>query len=218
MHKLGLPAVLVCAFGACEGWGIGPGRASDNRAPVAVGEIEPLELWWLEADMDIAVSPYFQDPDGDPLAFAATLVASSDPAARSLAAYGDFVVLRPIAARPTATVVVTASDPGGLMARQRFGVTVANDTLPPAVLEDLNSKLVPPGFRFRQDVSVYFADSDGDVLTFTAASTRPQKATVSLVGSAVVVEAKAPGSAAILVTATDPGGLPAYGGFKVVIR
>ena len=317
MHRLVLAAALVCASGACDVLGTGPGRASDNRAPVAVGEIAPLALWWLEADMDIAVSPYVRDPDGDSLTFAATLVSGSGPATRPLPAYGDFVVLRPIAAQPTATVVVTASDPGGLTAQQRFGVTVevlnspvnpsrplstapitatqirlgrdslidlhqhftgpwlsfhawatsgrvgvsiVNDTLrlrgrevgtarvtvtasnqtaggpveqrfdvvvapahasrnrPPALLEGLNSKLVPPGFRFRQGVSAYFADPDGDVLAFRASSTEPERAAVTLVGGAVAVEAKAPGTAAILVTATDPGGLPGYGGIKVVIR
>ena len=90
-----------------------------NRAPVAVGTIEDLEV-----DMDtianVNVAEHFDDPDGDPLTYAA---GSSSPARASVSVSGSVVTVRGVLVG-AATVTVTASDPEGLTARQSFAVKI----------------------------------------------------------------------------------------------
>ncbi len=68
------------------------------------------------------------------------------------------------------------------------------------------------------DVSPYFRDPDGDSLTYAAAATRPGIVSVEMAGSNVKVVPVALGSAAVTVTATDPGGLEARSSLRVSVR
>ena len=93
-----------------------------NRAPVAAGPISALTLTAGDTAR-VDPSEYFTDPDGDPLVYEA---ASSHPAVVGAAAADDTV--RVIAlARGSATVTVTARDPGGLAAELSFAVEVRPD-------------------------------------------------------------------------------------------
>lgn len=79
-----------------------------NRPPAAVGVILPLELAVGDsAVMD--VSPYFDDPDGEGLSYAAAV---SDADVAGVAGEGSFVAVG-ARAKGTSTVTVTATDPGG---------------------------------------------------------------------------------------------------------
>ncbi len=105
-----------------------------NRAPVAGDPIPDLEV-----DMDtianVNVAEHFDDPDGDPLTFAAS---SSSPAHASVSVSGSVVTVRGVLIG-AAMVIVTASDPEGLTARQAFQVTVTNPDR--AVLETVYDAL-----------------------------------------------------------------------------
>ncbi|MDE2762273.1 MAG: hypothetical protein OXQ94_07015 [Gemmatimonadota bacterium] len=67
------------------------------------------------------------------------------------------------------------------------------------------------------DVSPYFNDPDGDTLTFSAASSNPPVATVSVAGSAVTILGMAKGATEITVTASDPDGLSARQLFNTTV-
>ena len=67
------------------------------------------------------------------------------------------------------------------------------------------------------NVAGYFTDPDGDALTYTAASSNPETATVAVSGSVVTVTATARGGVTVTVTATDPGGLSAQATFTVTV-
>ena len=67
------------------------------------------------------------------------------------------------------------------------------------------------------NVAGNFADPDGDALSFTATSSNPAAATVTMTGSVVTVTAVARGEADITVTARDPGGLSAQATFGVTV-
>ena len=62
-----------------------------------------------------------------------------------------------------------------------------------------------------------FVDPDGDELTYSAESSDPSVATVSVTGSVLTVRAEALGTATGTVTATDPGGLSASVTFDVTV-
>ena len=92
--------------------------AVGNRPPEVVGMLAPLSLRAEEAKVEVVGA--FRDPDGDPLSYRATSSASS---VASVSVLGSAVVVTPWT-DGTATVTVTATDPGGLIAAQSFAVRV----------------------------------------------------------------------------------------------
>ncbi len=70
--------------------------------------------------VDVDVSAYFSDPDGDSLSYDAV---SSDPSTAAVTVHGDVVEISGVA-RGEAMVTVVATDPGGLHARSSFLVDV----------------------------------------------------------------------------------------------
>ncbi len=96
------------------------GGGTPNRAPRAVGNISDQTLTEDGSVTTVNVSARFTDPDGDNLSYRAT---SSRTSVVRTSVSGSRVTLTPRDAG-TATVTVTATDPGGLSATQRFTVTV----------------------------------------------------------------------------------------------
>ena len=138
-----------------------------NRAPAPVGS---LAVQTLEVGQSIAVDvlAYFDDPDGDSLVYAAE---SSDAAAASATMSGSVLTVTALA-RGTASVTVTASDPGDLSAEQSFEVTVPNQA--PVVRDSIQSGTLSVGQSAGWSGPELFGDPDGDSLTYAAASTNVQ--------------------------------------------
>ena len=67
------------------------------------------------------------------------------------------------------------------------------------------------------DVSQYFADPDGDGLSYSAETSDPRVATTSISGGALTVTGVARGTASVTVTATDPDGLSALQSVAVIV-
>ena len=67
------------------------------------------------------------------------------------------------------------------------------------------------------DLSTYFNDADGDVLTYTASSADTTIATVSVSSATLTITPVAPGTVTITLTGTDPGGLSASHDFSLVV-
>ena len=91
-----------------------------NRSPESVETIPPQALTESGPAVSVSMDGYFTDPDDDPLTYTA---ASGQAGTVTALASGDTVWLVPGAAG-AATVTVTATDPGGLMATQTIAVTV----------------------------------------------------------------------------------------------
>lgn len=92
-----------------------------NRAPLAVGSLAPQTLA-VGQTVAIDVSPLFDDPDNDPLTYAATTTDS----AVAVATVSDSVLMVTGSARGAVSVTVTATDPGGLSASQALDVAVVD--------------------------------------------------------------------------------------------
>ena len=102
-----------------------------NDGPEAVGAI-PDQLLDEGADgVTVDLTPFFTDLDGDPLAFTAE---TSNADVVTAVVSGAALVLLPVT-YGDATVIVTATDPGGLAATQRVTVGVS-DRSGRAVLSD----------------------------------------------------------------------------------
>lgn len=108
-------AAWVCACGT----EVTPAEPPDNRSPVAVDALPDLDVR-IGYPAVIDAAPWFRDPDGDALTFAAKSV---NAGVARVAAEGNRVTVEGIAAG-SATVEVTARDGGGLAVTQRFEVTV----------------------------------------------------------------------------------------------
>ena len=194
-----LLAVLpLLALAACE----------SQEPPAACGSIPQVTV---NAGETTTVAACFTDPNGDSLVYSAT---SSDSGVAT-ASMSDTTVTVAGVAPGSASVTVTASDPGGLEAEQSFSVTVPNrapepnGTMPPITVSAGESETV--------DASSYFTEPDGEALAYTATSSDPDVATASVSDTTVTVAAVAPGSASVTVTASDPGGLEAGQSFPVTV-
>ena len=102
--------------------------AAANRQPVAIGSIPDQTLSLGEGPAEVGIGAHFSDPDGDSLIFQAI---SGDAGVVRAAVSGSDVILIAVG-EGMATVTVTATDPGGLTATQRFGATVAEPAMAPA--------------------------------------------------------------------------------------
>ena len=159
----------------------------------------------------VNVAGFFTDPDGDALVYTA---ASSNPSVATVSVSGSVVTVNGIA-RGVVAVTVTAQDPGGLSAQATFEVTVPNQA--PVPVDTVPVQTVFVGDTARLDMATYFNDPDGDLLTFTAASSNETAVSVSVAGSVVSISAIATGTAVITVTAADPDGLSAQHSFEVTV-
>ena len=94
-------------------------QGSDNRRP-NVTEVIAFQNIRVQKDWTLDLSGHFSDPDGDALTFTA---ASSSPANATAGASGTELTVTGVA-EGTTTITVTATDGGGLFAKQSFDVTV----------------------------------------------------------------------------------------------
>lgn len=119
MKRLALGALAVAAALAIHSCGGGddavvPEPPATNRAPVAVGSIPAAEIPATDT-VTVDLSGYFNDPDGDRLVYSAT---TSNSSVVTASVDGNVLSLVGGLSKGTATVTVTARDPGGLTATQ----------------------------------------------------------------------------------------------------
>ena len=181
-----------------------------NRAPETVGSIPALEVFVGES-RGVEVTPYFTDPDGETLSYSAE---TSDEAVATVEVSRDSVVVSGVR-QGLVTITVTATDPGGLSARQSFEVAVPNRS--PRVVDSIPALELFRGRSQRVDLSEHFADPDGDALGFAAETTDSGVAGVVVSGDSLAVSARSQGTATVTVTATDPDGLSAEQDFAVTV-
>ena len=81
--------------------------------------------------------------------------------------------------------------------------------------QSIPDQTLPLGSEIRLDMQSYFADPDGDALSYATASDNPQVATVTVSASIVTLMAANLGRTDVTVTAVDPGGLTATQAFAV---
>ena len=182
-------SVLVAGalLAACNG----PPRVCDN--------IPQQELF---TGQDVLLEPCFVDPEGEELTLAAT---SSEEPVATAQVYGLEVNIQAISPGD-ADVTVTATDPGGRSASLGIGVLVPNR--PPHADGELSEIGMLADDTTELPIDLYFADPDGEPLTFAAASGDPSVASASIRDSStLVVAGLADGATTVTLTATDPGEL-----------
>lgn len=202
-----------------------------NRPPATNGSIPPQELTGTESKT-IDVAGYFSDPDRHALTYEPT---SSSTAVVTVGVSGSRVTITPVV-KGTATITVTARDPLGATATQKFSVTVPNR--PPTAVGQIEAQTLTTNsgtyrapacwsggctstlyvrtwvnFSVSVNVSNKFSDPDGDTLTYTATFSGSQPPVVY--GNMVSIYGSNWFSGSVTVTARDPGGLTAIQTFEV---
>ena len=156
----------------------------------------------------------FRDPEGGAL----TLTAASSDEAVAAATLADSVVTIAPVTPGRVTVSVTARDEGGRAATLPVAVTVYPANRPPVAgtLADRKIRIDRPD---RVELTTAFTDPDeGDVLTYTAASSNEAVATAAVGGTGMGIAPKSIGQTRIAVTARDPEGLEAALSFAVTVE
>ena len=201
---VGEAVVVVTASDPYGGSVSQPVRVGTNTGPTVVQPL-PAQVVAVGASSEpLDLAPYFDDPNGDPLTYAAasnntSVVTAEVPVGSSR------LVLSGVAAGE-AVVVVTASDPYGGSVSQP--VRVGTNT-GPAIVQPFPAQVVPVGGSSEPlDLTPYFHDPDGDPLTYAAASdnTSVVIAEVPEGGSLLTLSGVAAGEAVVTVTASDPYG------------
>ena len=202
-------AAVILGLAGLAGWAVACGDGATeppppppNRAPVAVGTI-PAQTVTAGETVTFGLASYFNDPDGDALSYAAT---TSNPGIASPTISGSTLTIAGVSAG-TATVTVTARDSGGLTATQSTSVSVERANLAPVAVGTIPPPTVGAGETVTVTLSEYFSDPDGDELTYTASTSDPSIASLTVSDGTLTIAGVAPGTATITVQAQDPGGL-----------
>lgn len=176
-----------------------------NRAPVPAVPVAPAQTAIVGDTLNVDVSPFFTDPDGDALTYSAT---SANASVATVTVAGSVVSAAAVGAGST-TLTVTATDPDGLSGSLSVPVTVEPNRPPETTQDSLRALSIQERNTEAVNVAQYFTDPNGQALTYTAESDDAAVATVSVSGSTMMVTAVAIGTATVTVTATDPYGLTA---------
>jgi len=181
-----------------------------NRAPTSEGIINAQELW-VGDTKTINVAGKFNDPDGHALTHTAT---SSNTRVATVDAPNSILTIEPLSVG-AATITVTARDPFGETAIQKFLVTIPNR--PPVPNGTIPSQNLTGTASLQINVESYFIDHDHHPLTYTPVSDNTTVATVRASGSTVIITPGVKGTATITVTAQDPFGSTATQSFSVTV-
>lgn len=216
----GSPVLLGCG----KGERVAPDAPESpvgNRAPVAVEAIPPAFVGGGGAD--VAVSPYFRDPDGDTLTFTAEWEHDQSPL--GVSPLGTFVEIVPGSPGGRA-VSVTAADPSGLTAEQVFDIGIPPPpTLPPLINPNRPrpiKSILPTQLRVGERTTINLADYF--YLPWPRAwritSSSPAVVATSVSGDTLTLEGTGLGPTQVLATVTEigvPHGLSGSQEFDVVV-
>ena len=181
-----------------------PPEAADDEAETLEDESAVIDV--LANDTDV---------DGDPLR-----VVSVGPAGDGATA----IASRQVRYSPdpnwygTDRFTYTIADPDGLTATATVTMTVlpVNDA-PEAVGVIPDQEIEEGGAPVTVDLTPYFTDVDGDVLTYAAASSDETAVTATVTGATLTLSAVVAGAATVTVTASDVEGLTAAQSFGVQV-
>lgn len=179
-----------------------------NNAPILSGTLDDQTVTVGEP-LEISIAGVFTDPDGDELTYTAE---SEDTNVATLELEGEDLTISGVNAGST-VFKITATDSEFNVVGE-FDVEV--ETVPVAVDSIPNQSLAIGGENLSLNVSDYFFDQDGDVLSYTMETTG-NAATVNLTEADVDMSPFTRGSTSVTITASDPKGRSATQSFSIAV-
>ena len=172
-----------------------------NRSPV--GSTMPNISKSSDQYVDIPLAGYFSDPDGDALSYSVTITASPSLPISWRVGPSTLTILSSTATQ-VATITVTATDTDSATASETFTVTISR---PPYTVGSIPSQDVVINKSITlENIDSYFADPDGDTLTYSLLNSWSSRISASLSGTTVTITGKTLGSAELRVRAVDMAG------------
>ena len=155
----------------------------------------------------VILSRYAEDPEGARLMYAAD---SSNEAVATVSVANGVLMISAVA-KGTATITVTVDDGTNSPVAREFDVTVTvspdevPDNEPPeqALIDDIGADQLRRGGTVDIDLSMYYDDPEDEDLEYTAESSMPDVAAVTLSGEMLTIEGVGVGKARIAVSASD---------------
>ncbi|KAF6652003.1 S-layer homology domain-containing protein [Paenibacillus polymyxa] len=188
-----------------------------NHAPTVETSISNVTTGVADGIKTVSLAGVFADEDSDVLTYTAT---TTDTGVVTVAVNGGDLKITPVNAG-TATITVTANDGNGGTVDTNFTLTV---TPPPAVnhapvvqsaINDISTEAGAMDTTI--GLASTFADEDLDLLTYSADSSNPGVAMVSVTGDQLIITPLAVGSATVTVTADDGKGGTVQTIFQVTV-
>ncbi|MFW9335517.1 S-layer homology domain-containing protein [Paenibacillus polymyxa] len=188
-----------------------------NHAPTVETSISNVTTGAADGIKTVSLADVFADEDSDVLTYTAT---TTDTGVATVAVNGSDLKITPVNGGTT-TITVTANDGNGGTVDTNFTLTV---TLPPAVnhapvvqstINDISTEAGAMDTTI--GLASTFADEDLDSLTYSADSSDPGVATVSVTGDQLIITPLAVGSATVTVTADDGKGGTVQTIFQVTV-
>jgi Leucine-rich repeat (LRR) protein len=202
------PWTIALFASACqEGGTIQP----EDNPPVTSAAI-PAQTVHVGETVTVDLSRHFSDPDGDALTFTAT---TSDAGVTTVSVSGSIATVAGVS-QGDATVTATAHDGTGQSAQQSFAVNIPNR--PPLPVGNIADLELSSQDTVMIDVSGYFTDPDGDILTYAVEISDESVAMGTVTGETVTVVAVSDGTISVAVTASDGGGLSAEQSFSATVE
>ena len=192
-----------------------PGAEADARVVVMIAGMneQPAaadDEVQTNEDEAVAVNVLANDSDldGDPLHIAGVAAPAHGTAA--VAADGGVIYVPAENFHGMDRFTYIASDGDGLMDSATVTVTVSPVNDAPAAVGTMPEQALDEGGNpVSLDLSPYFSDVDGGALSYRAESSDTDVVTVAVLGSQLTLTPVVYGTAAVSVTAEDPGGLTA---------
>ena len=169
-----------------------------NRAPDA-GLIADQVVTLGTNPFDLDLQNLFQDADGDALTLSAL---SANPGVASVTLNGTRLTITPVAFGTT-TVTVTADDLRGGKVSRTFTILV-NRVPQATTIADQTVTLGTPDTTL--NLTHFFTDADGDVLTWNVVTADANTASVTVNGDLLSITPVAVGTTTVTVTANDGNG------------
>ena len=104
-----------------------------------------------------------------------------------------------------------------ILAMAQAAPAAAQDPRAPNPVGTIPIQMLEAGQSVSINVSSYFADPDGDALAYAATTSDAAVAAVSVSGGTLTIRGVGPGTAAVTVLASDPGGLSATQSTRVTV-
>ena len=186
---------------------------SANSPPTVVGMLDDQTVN-VGDTVTADVSEFFEDPEGEDLAFNA---ASSDTAVATASVDGSELTVVAVS-EGRATITVTATDTADNSNQFDFTVTVTATNRAPAVTDTIPAQKLIVGDTVRLDPSDYFSDPDGDALAYATISSDSAIASTAATDASLTIRGVSEGTATVAVTASDPAGLSATLSAVVTVR
>ncbi|MED5017113.1 S-layer homology domain-containing protein [Paenibacillus chibensis] len=188
-----------------------------NHAPTVKNGFHVINMELTEGAKTVSIVDAFQDEDGDALTYTAV---SSAVDVATVSVNGSDLNLTPVKVGTT-TITVTADDGKGGAESTSFTLVVTSsqplnhDPVVQNKIKDVSTEVGAADTPI--DLASTFSDEDHDTLSYTAVSSDPSIATVTVTGDQLSIAPLLSGTTTVTVTADDGHGATAQTTFQVTV-